>query len=173
MGDPRDLWMVGDVLDAMSGSKIPSFIMNVVREVQTWLSASVSEELFWEPADVLSGGDRQVAVDLEYLFNQLEWVGMHADIVPTMKDASRHEDAIVLSVGPILLDEGLRMMVDHVALFASGICKRAWVISDTWIIGDVLPYMSHIRAIKKRGVELHFLLVTPWGYSEIPWTKEQ
>jgi hypothetical protein len=164
--------MVGDVLDAMSGSRIPPFIINVVQEVQSWLAATLTEEIFMDPADLVSNNDRQISADLEYLFNQLEWVGVHADLVPVMKDTSGHEDAIVLSVGPILLDEGLRMMVDHAALFASGTCKRAWIISDTWIIGDVLPYMPHIKALKKRGVELHFLMVTPWGYSEIPWTKE-
>jgi len=173
MSDARDLWMVGDVLDAMSGSKIPTYIMSVIQEVQTWLAATLSEELFLDPADLMSGNDRQVSADLEYLFNQLEWVSVHADLVPIIKDASRHEDAIVLSVGPILLDEGMRMMVDHVALFASGVCKRAWVISDTWIIGDILPYMPHIRTLKKKGLELHFIMVTPWGYSEVPWTREQ
>jgi hypothetical protein len=146
--------------------------MNVVHEVQSWLSATLSEELFMEPPDLMSGADRQASADLEYLFNQLEWVSVNADLVPMTKDSSRHEDAIVLSVGPILLDEGLRMMVDHAALFASAVCKRAWIISDTWIIGDILPYMPHIKALKKRGVELHFLMVTPWGYSEIPWTRE-
>ncbi|MDR1944091.1 MAG: hypothetical protein LBQ19_04640 [Synergistaceae bacterium] len=173
MSDARDLWMVGDVLDAMSGSKIPPYILNVVQEVQAWLSATLSEELFMDPAELMQNSERQVSVDLEYLFNQLEWVGSHADLVPMAKDSSRHEDAIVLSVGPILLDEGMRMMVDHAALFACGVCKRAWIISDTWIIGDILPYMPHIRTLKKRGIELHFIMVTPWGYSEIPWTMEQ
>jgi hypothetical protein len=172
MSEARDVWMVGDVLEAMSGSKVPDFIVSTVQEVQSWLSAALSEDAFMEPSDLISSNDRQISADLEYLFNQLEWVGVHADMVPLTKDSSKHEDAIVLSVGPMLLDEGMRMMVDHAALFASGVCKRIWVVSDTWVIGDVLPYMPHIKALKKRGVELHFLLVTPWGYSEIPWTRE-
>jgi hypothetical protein len=173
MSEARDMWMVGDVLEAMSGSKVPTFIVNVAQEVQAWLSASLSEDVFMEPADLVASGDRQISADLEYLFNQLEWVGAHADMVPLTKESSRHEDAIVLSVGPILLDEGIRMTVDHAALFASGVCKRVWIISDTWVIGDVLPYMPHIKALKKRGVDLRFLMVTPWGYSEIPWTRKE
>ncbi|MDR0649050.1 MAG: hypothetical protein LBF92_06915 [Synergistaceae bacterium] len=171
MGEARDMWMVGDVLEAMSGTKIPPFIVNAVQEVQAWLSAALTEDAFMESADLISSNDRQVSADLEYLFNRLEWVSVHADMVPLTKDSSSHEDAIVLSVGPMLLDEGMRLMVDHAALFACGVCKRLWVISDTWVIGDVLPYMPHIRALKKRGVDLHFLMVTPWGYSEIPWTQ--
>lgn len=174
MNDSRDVWTVGDVLDAMSGPKIPHFMVKIVQEIQTWLASAVSEEFQLDPADLLLGaGDRQISVDLEYLFNQLEWVGMHADLVPVMKESGKHEDAVILSIGPILLDEGLRMMVDHAALFASNTCKRVWIVSDTWVIGDILSYMPHMRALRERGIELRFLLVTPWGYSEIPWNRDK
>jgi hypothetical protein len=45
------------------------------------------------------------------------------------------------------------------------------MISDTWIIGDILAYIPHIKALMARGIQLRFMLVTPWGYSEIPWTS--
>ncbi len=164
--------MVGDVLDAMSGSTIPHFIVKVVQDVQAWLSSAVAEECQIGLADWMAGGgERQPSVDLDYLFNQLEWVGAHADLVPVSKELGRHEDALILSIGPILLDEGLRMMVDHAALFARNTCKRVWLVSDTWIIGDVLAYMPHIKTLNEQGVQLRFLLVTPWGYSEIPWNR--
>lgn len=173
MSDSRDVWMVGDVLNAMSGSGTPSYVIRVVQEVQAWLSAAVSDEYLTDPADMLTGsGERQVSADLEYLFTQLEWVAMHADLVPVMKETGKFEDAVILSIGPILLDEGLRMMVDHAALFASNTCRRVWVVSDTWVIGDILAYLPHIKALRERGIELHFLLVTPWGYSEIPWNRD-
>ncbi|MDR1884747.1 MAG: hypothetical protein LBQ56_00630 [Synergistaceae bacterium] len=174
MSDSRDLWMVGDVLDAMSGPNPPDYVLKIVHEIQTWLATAVSDESEFDPADIISGsGDRQGAADLEYLFTQLEWAGMHADLVPVLKESGKHEDAVILSIGPILLDEGLRMMVDHAALFASGTCRKIWLVSDTWIIGDVLSYIPHIKALLDRGIQMHFLLVTPWGYSEIPWTREK
>ena len=71
MGEARDMWMVGDVLEAMSGTKIPPFIVNAVQEVQAWLSAALTEDAFMEPADLISSNDRQVSADLEYLFNRL------------------------------------------------------------------------------------------------------
>ena len=172
MSDSRDLWMVGDVLDAMSGSKIPNYVIRIVQEVQGWLAGAVTDEYQADLVDIATGNaDRNYSADLEYLFTQLEWAGAHADIIPAARETGHHEDAVILSVGPIILDEGLRMMVDHAALFASGTCKRVWLVSDTWIIGDILSYIPHIRALCDRGVELHFMLVTPWGYSEIPWSR--
>lgn len=171
MSDLRDLWTVGDVLDAMSGSRIPDFMAGVVREVQAWLVSALSDEYPLDPIDP-DEVDRREHAELDYLFERLEWVNAHADLVPTAKGKSQREDAVILSVGSIMLIEGLRMMVDHVALFARETCKRVWVISDTWVIGDVLVYIPHLKALRELGVELRFLLVTPWGYSEIPWSRE-
>lgn len=171
--DSKDVWMVGDVLDAMSsGSAVPAYILRIVQEVQAWLTVAVVEESQADPADLAIGsGDRQYAADLEYLFNQFEWVGAYADLVPVARETGKHEDAAVLSIGPIVLDEGLRMMVDHVTLFASEKCRRVWLISDTWVIGDVINYLPHLKVLRARGIELRFILVTPWGYSEIPWNR--
>lgn len=174
MSDSRDIWMVGDVLDAMSGSKMPNYVIKMAQEVQDWLAAAVTEEFQTDLADIVTGsGDRNYNADLEYLFNQLEWSFAYADVIPASRDIMGREDAVVLSVGPIVLDEGLRMMVDHAALFAAGQCKRVWVVSDTWVIGDVLAYLPHLRALRERGVELRFILVTPWDYSEIHWNGDR
>jgi hypothetical protein len=162
--------MVGDLLDAMSGSNIPNYVMMVMQEVQVWLSSVVSEDYVLDPVDI-SGGERSMSADLEYLFSQIEWAGSYADILPVLKEKPRHEDALILAVGPIILDEGLRMLVDHAALFGRDVCRRVWVVADTWIIGDVLPYMPHIKALQERGIQVHFMLVTPWDFSEIPWNN--
>ncbi|GHV29051.1 hypothetical protein FACS1894167_07590 [Synergistales bacterium] len=174
MSEKREVWMVGDVLEAMSGDAtqgIPQYVMNVVNEIQAWLADTIAEESQPDQPELLQGVDRQMSADLDYLFAQIERVNTQTDIIPANKELENREDAIILSLGPILLDEGLRMMVDHVALFSGGACKRAWIISDTWVIGDVLPYMPHLKALCQKEIELRFLLVTPWGYSEIPWTQ--
>ncbi|MDR1651130.1 MAG: hypothetical protein LBR87_05025 [Synergistaceae bacterium] len=170
MSDSRDLWMVGDLLDAMSGSNIPNYVTMVIQEVQAWLSSVVSEDYAVDPADI-TGGDRQLSADLEFLFSQLEWAGAYADVLPVLKGEPKHEDALILSIDPILLEEGLRMLVDHAALFARDVCRRVWLVSDTWVTGEVLPYLPHIRALRERGTVVHFMLVTPWDYSEIPWNN--
>ena len=170
MSDSRDLWMVGDLLDAMSGSHIPNYVTMVIQEVQAWLASTVSEEYTVDPAEAASG-ERNMSADLEYLMSQIEWANTYADIIPSLKGTPRHEDALVLSTGPIILDEGLRMLVDHTALFASDVCRRVWMISDTWVIGDVIPYIPHLKALRERGFQIHFMLVTPWNYAEIPWNN--
>ncbi|MDR1138064.1 MAG: hypothetical protein LBK91_07055 [Synergistaceae bacterium] len=170
MSDSRDLWMVGDLLDAMSGSNVPNYVTTVIQEIQTWLSSVVSEEYILDSADVASG-EHPLSADLDYLFSRVEWVSAYADIIPILKGAPKMEDVLVLSVGPIILDEGLRMMVDHAALFAGEVCKRVWFVSDTWVIGDVLTYVPHLRALRGRGIEIRFMLVTPWSYCEIPWNN--
>lgn len=180
MNDSKDVWTVGDVLNAMSGpggrsSALPDHMLRVMQEVQDWLASAISEDGQADLLDIATGSvDRGCSGDLEYLFGQLEWATQYADVIPAPHDcsASPKEDAIILSVGSIVLDEGLRMMVDHAALFAAGACRRVWLVSDTWIIGDILSYMPHIRALLARGIELRFLLVTPWGFSEIPWSLQ-
>jgi hypothetical protein len=142
----------------------------VMQEVQSWLASVVSEDYVLDPTETASG-ERNLSADLEYLFSQLEWANSYADILPATKGTPHQEEALVLSVGPIILDEGLRMLVDHTALFASDICRSVWMISDTWVIGDVIPYTPHLKALRERGVKIHFMLVTPWSYTEIPWNN--
>jgi hypothetical protein len=170
MSESQDLWTVGDLLDAMSGSHIPNYVTMVIQEIQTWLSSVVSEDYAVDSVETASG-ERNLSADLDYLLSQLEWANAYADVLPAAKGAPRQEDAMILSVGPIILDEGLRMLVDHAALFASDVCRRVWVISDTWVIGDVLPYIPHLKALRERGVKIYFMLVTPWNFTEIPWNN--
>ena len=170
MSDSRDTWMVGDLLDAMSGSHIPNYVTMVIQEVQNWLASALSEDYMADLTEVVSG-EHNASADMEYLFSQIEWANSYADVLPA-KTAPRQEDALILSVGHMILDEGLRMLVDHAALFGRDICRRVWLITDTWVIGDVLPYIAHLKALRENGVQLHCMLVTPWNYVEVPWNKE-
>lgn len=178
MGDSKDMWTVGDILNAMSGSgarpqQTPEYITRLLGEVQSWLSGAIEDESSSDLLDIATGeSGRGYSADLDYLFSRIEWAMSYADVVPMAREIVGHRDAVILSVGPIVLDEGLRMMVDHAALFAAGACRRVWIVSDTWIMADILAYTPHIRALFARGVELRFMLATPWGSSEIPWNKE-
>lgn len=173
MSESKDMWTVGDVLNAMNAPQLlPENVVRVLGEVQNWLAGAMADFDQTDLLDVATGGtDRGYWGDLEYLFNRLEQVSPYIDIVPAFKEIRGTEDAVILSVGSIVLDEGMRMMVDHAALFAAGMVKRLWVVSDTWLIGDLLSYLPHIKALRRRGIELRFFLVTPWGYSEIPWSR--
>ena len=170
VSDSKDQWMVGDLLDAMSGSHTPNYVTMVIQEVQSWLASAITEEYRVDTADAASD-ERNISADLEYLLSQIEWAAAYADILPSLKGAPKQEEAIIMSVGPIILDEGLRMLVDHVGLFARDVCRRVWMISDSWVIGDAIPYVPHLKALREQGVKTHFMLVTPWNYFEIPWNS--
>ena len=41
-------------------------------------------------------------------------------------------------------------------------------MSDTFIFDDVVRYAAHVDALTEQGVTLRFILVTPWGWVELP-----
>lgn len=127
-------WVMGDLLQSIQGEPVPAFIEEIAREVQGWLGSAISGDFLIESDEPVA--ERQLQVDMEYLFNRMEWVAPYADVIPAIRDLSGHEDVVVFSVGSIILDDGFRMLVDHAALFARDTCKRVWLISDTWVIGE-------------------------------------
>lgn len=159
---------VGDLLKAMSGPTQPPFVIRLVSIVQEWMANAMYPDADGQPDDFFqSYADRKIA-DPENLFGQLEWMEQYADLLPAPYSPAGHKDVVVLCVGPIDFDEGMRMTVDHAALFGRATCKRVWLVSDSWMIGEVARYVQHIKALEMYGVELRFLLVTPWGWVEIP-----
>jgi hypothetical protein len=124
-----------------------------------------------EREEYWAGGNRPLQADPEGLFGELEWVCEHADLLPADRDVGEKEEALVVTVGPYILDEGFRMAVDHAALFARERCKRVWMVTDNWLMGDFVYYLSHLKALVLQGVELRLLLVTPWGWTEVPIAK--
>lgn len=164
-------WEMKDLLHACSGEFVPPYIDELVRDVQTWLYQAVFGEINTRSDDAGAFYDRQLQVDLEHFFNSIDWVNAYADVIPSMRELQGREDAVIFSLGPIIQDEAFRMMIDHAALFGRGTCKRVWLISDTWVIGDVVAYMPHLQALNNQGVTIHFVLVTPWGWTTIPWNE--
>jgi len=66
----------------------------------------------------------------------------------------------------------MRMAIDHATLFARGLCRRVWLICDSWLAEDVLRYLPHVRALAEQGIALRVILLSPWGWVEIPVRKE-
>ncbi len=172
--DEDGVWTVGDVINAMTGAVYPWYIGRILNQIQKWLSSALAGESPFDQDDLLGwGSDRPVPLDQELLMNELEWVTPIVDLIPSARFVGTREEAIVLSFGPIILDEGLRMAIDHGALFARGQCKRIWVISDSWIIADIAAYKDHLKAMRDMGVDMRFMLVTPWGWTEVPWYGDE
>lgn len=161
-------WTVEEILREMSAPKLPHFIVRLIDQVQSWMSELVYEERDQVGRDFYPMLDGVIPGDPEKLIRDLEWVEAFADIVPGTSQPSGHKDMVVLCIGPADFDDGMRIAVDYSALFARGLCKRVWILCDNWIISDIARYLQHIRALKMEGVSFHFMLVTPWGWSEIP-----
>jgi hypothetical protein len=170
--DPQGEWTVGDVLRAMTGGDIPPYIERLASQIQEWMISALSGEGELSTEDYLFGfGDRKQG-DPEVLISQLEWVDEFADILPASNEPAGHEEAVALCFGQVDFDEGMRMAIDYAALFGRDHCRRVWMLSDSWIIGEVVRYVQHFRALASHGVELRFVMVTPWGWTEIPIALE-
>lgn len=166
-------WTVGEILSAMNGTECPGYILKIVSQLQQWMEESLLSENPDQSGDPLSAlFENSMEIDSERLFSRLDWVDDYADLIPNLRRPSGHEDAVILNAGPADFEDSLRMAIDYASLFNRGLCRRVWFISDTFIIGDVYRYMSHIRALGQHGVAFRFLLVTPWGWTEIPLASE-
>src|SRR6056297_6839 len=160
---------IGDIIDKMGSPSYPDFIPQLVQDVQDWMNQSLSDASSNGDNDLFySFSDDAVYADIEKLVKHLEWAEDHADLIPGSRQPLGFEDAVVLSMGPSEFEDGIRVAVDHSAIFARGTCKRLWVLCDSWMISEVIRYTEHLRALSLQGVAFHFILVTPWGWTEIP-----
>ena len=155
---------VGDVLRAMSKPHYPEYILKSVEQIGSWMRECLT-------GPTLSEDDFRA--DYDRLYGQLEWMRDHVDFLG--EDSQEEElqesvtsEAVVISLDIGVQEEAIRMAIDHAAIFNPGKCRRIWLLSDSWIPGEIFRYGKHIRALEDRGVSFRFILVTPGGWTEIP-----
>jgi len=163
-----EMLTVGDILEAMSEPKYPSYVKDLLYLIQEWMYSALNGVADYQAEDFFQGYTDRNMGDPEVLLASLEWIDKFADILPSSQMPKGKSDAIVLCVGTIDLEEGMRMAVDYASLFGRGKCKNVWVISESWSIPDTARYIQHIKVLRSQGVDFRFLLVTPWGWTEIP-----
>ena len=88
--------------------------------------------------------------------------------MPNSKSSEGKADAVIVSIAPPDYESGLRMAIDYAAVFNRPTCKRVWIISDTFIFDDVVKFSAHVDALSEQGITLRYILVTPWGWVELP-----
>ncbi|GHV33617.1 hypothetical protein FACS1894187_02400 [Synergistales bacterium] len=160
---------VTELLSAISETEYPSYIMDAIVKIQTWLFDTVNA-----PSD--NGMDPVTAMfesegnnmDLERLFADLESIEEYVDVIPNTKRPQGRADAIVVSIDPPDYESGVRTAIDYVALFNRANGKRVWVLSDTFAFWDTVHYAAHVNALAEQGVSVRYILITPWGWVEIP-----
>lgn len=167
----KDMTVRG-LLSAISETEYPQYILDAIAKIQNWMLDTVNA-----PAD--QGMDPVTAMfedpgdmDMDKLFDELEPLERYVDLIPNTRRPEGRPDVVVVSVNPPDYESGVRTAIDYAALFNRKHCKRVWVISDTFIFGDNIRYAAHVNALAEQGIVMRFILITPWGWVEIPLSGE-
>ncbi|GHS87428.1 hypothetical protein AGMMS49957_07250 [Synergistales bacterium] len=160
---------VTELLTAISETEYPSYIIDAIAKIQTWLSDTVNapSDKGMDPVTAMfenEGND----MDLERLFADLESLEEYVDVIPNTKRPQGRPDAIVVSIDPPDYESGVRTAIDYAALFNRVYSKRVWVLSDTFAFWDTVHYAAHVNALAEHGVAVRYILITPYGWVEMP-----
>ena len=162
--------MISELLSAVSESEYPQFILDGIKKVQEWMqdatdndedSDDVFSAIFGESYD---DGDTGIGALIERLGD----MGECADVIPNTRMPEGKTDAVIISITPPEYEGGLRSAIDYAAVFNRNTCKRVWIISDTYILDDVMKFSAHVDALSEQGITMRYILVTPWGWVELP-----
>ena len=102
------------------------------------------------------------------LFNRLKNIEAFADVVPNTRVPEGKPDALIISIAPPDFESGIRTAIDYAAVFNRNKCRRVWIISDTFAFDEVVRFVPHVDALAEQGIMLRYILVTPWGWVEMP-----
>lgn len=163
---------VGELLSAISENEYPQYILDAVNIVREWMNEvaeddgdSYEDDIF---ASIFGENYDDGARGIESLIERLESIKEHADILPNAAQPEGKSDAVIVSITPPDYESGLRMAIDYAAVFNRNKCKRVWIISDTFIFDEVIKFSPHVDALAEQGITLRYILVTPWGWVELP-----
>jgi hypothetical protein len=164
---------VGQFFEALSASEYPDYIMELIEKLQDWMKEmfvvgndSEKAERKIDPVTALFETDPEL--DIEDLFTRIQWLEKYADILPNIKRPEGREDVAVINIGVAELESCMRVAIDYASIFNSEKCRRVWIISDSFNFMDISGYIAHISKLSERGIVFRFLLVTPWGWIEMP-----
>ena len=168
----QDNVTVNELLSAISETEYPQYILEAISQVQDWMHSMTENQD--EPAeeDILSSifgaalGEEDSAI--EELFSRLSTIEEFADIVPNPKAPEGKPDTLIISITPPDFDSGIRTAIDYAAVFNRQKCKRVWIISDSFIFDEVIKFVPHVDALAEQGIMLRYILVTAWGWVEMP-----
>ena len=163
---------VGELLSAISENEYPQYILEAINTVREWMNEVTENDsdsndddifaaIFGENYDEGAGG-------IDSLIERLETLEEYADIIPNAKKLEGKADAVIVSITPPDYESGLRAAIDYAAVFNRNKCRRVWIISDTFIFDEVIKFSPHVDALAEQGITLRYILVTPWGWVELP-----
>ena len=163
---------INELLNAISETEYPQYILEAARTVQDWMNDMIKrrDDPDEEP-DIFAaifGDNFDDERGLGELFSRMNALKESADIIPSSTENTGKPDTIIISITPSDYESGLRSAIDYAAVFNKQNCQRVWIISDTFILDEVMKFVPHVDALAEKGITLRFLLVTPWGWVELP-----
>ena len=167
----KDLTVKG-LLSAISETEYPDYILEAISKIQNWMLETVNAPTDRGMDPVTAMFEDEGEMDMDKLFADLESLEQYVDLIPNTRRPEGRADVIVVSVYPPDYESGVRTAIDYAALFNRKNSKRVWVISDTFVFGENIHYAAHVNALAEQGIALRFILVTPWGWVEIPLSGE-
>ena len=175
LGKKQPEMMMSELLSAISETEYPTYIIEAAKIVQEWMNDAINKnknELNSEIRDIFSevfGPDfSDETGSLDDLYSRLSKLEEFADFIPKNKKSGDKSDTIIISLSSPDYEGGLRAAIDHAAIFSRGKCRRVWIISDSFILDDVVRFIPHVDALAEQEISLRYLLVTPWGWVELP-----
>ena len=166
--DPKKELTVKDLLSAISETEYPQYVLEALSRIQRWMLDTLNAPAEQGMDPVTAMFEDSGEVDIESLFERLESLEQYVDLIPNTRRPEGRADVVVVSINPPDYESGVRTAIDYAALFNRSRCKRVWIISDTFIFEDTMRYAAHVDALASQGIVLRFVLVTPWGWVEIP-----
>ena len=168
--------MMSELLSAISETEYPEYIIEAANIVREWMNDAINRnknnESGVEPRDIFAEFFGQELEDetgsIEDLYSRLSRLEDYADVIPNSKKSGDKSDTIIISLAPPDYEGGLRAAIDHAAIFSRGKCRRVWIISDNFCLDEVVRFIPHVDALAEQNITLRFLLVTPWGWVELP-----
>ena len=153
---------VGSLMRSMMTPDYPTHIVRLLEKVKSWLPQTFRldgiDMPYWEIM--------REAPDM--LFEQLNWLEQTVALLPSTVPPQPQAEAVVLSLGEVDLTGAMRLAVDYSLIFSHSVCRRVWIVTDCWIYCDLAEYADHIKAMNDSGISIRFILVTPWGWIEVP-----
>ena len=163
---------VNEFLSAISETEYPQYILEAIGQVQEWM-----HEMTEKPDEPVDEGDIFSSIfgpmfgeddGIAGLFDRLKSIENFADVIPNPNAPEGKPDTLIISITPPEFDTGIRAAIDYAAVFNRNKCRRVWIISDTFIFEDVIKFVPHVDALAEQGIMLRYILVTPWGWVEMP-----
>ncbi|MBQ3653422.1 MAG: hypothetical protein II954_03280 [Synergistaceae bacterium] len=170
---PEEEITVNQLLSAISETEYPQYILEAIGKVQEWM-----KDMTTRPEEPLDERDIFATIfgeafgeedsGIEGLFERLDTIEEFADVIPNQRMPEGKPDTLIISITPPEYDSGIRTAIDYAAVFNRATCRRVWIISDTFIFDEVIKFVPHVDALAAQGIMLRYILVTPWGWVEMP-----